>query len=226
MRQDGAVRVGAFKRSELIGLDPSDRLAEITSGIAVMLTLLAGTSFYADDVTDPRHVLVGVAIVAALASGLSGGVMNVVEDLYEDAERRRDKLMISSSAAETKRALVREQLEEEFGIEVSDEVADQLVTVITQSAPSTVRVEPVNVRDVVASILLNCIGLVPVLLAFWLVSDWHRALLTADIVLVACLFVTGFLYGSRLRFSPIVCGLAMMLVGVGLVSISSLSDSL
>ena len=225
MRQDGAVRVGAFKRSELIGLDPSDRLAEITSGIAVMLTLLAGTSFYADDVTDPRHVLVGVAIVAALASGLSGGVMNVVEDLYEDAERRRDRLMISSSA-ETKRALVREQLEEEFGIEVSDEVADQLVTVITQSAPSPVRVEPVNVRDVVASILLNCIALVPVLLAFWLVGDWHRALLTADIVLVACLFATGFLYGFRLRFSPIVCGLAMMLVGAGLVAISSLSNSL
>ena len=52
------------------------------------------------------------------------------------------------------------------GIEVSDVVADQLVTVITQSAPSTVRVEPVNVRDVVASILLNCIGLVPGMIEF------------------------------------------------------------
>ena len=214
------------KRFQWIGLDPADRMAEVTSGIAVVRTLLVGTSFYADDIADPRGVLVGVAVVAALASGLAGGVMNVVEDLYEDAELRHDTLQITQAARDARRAIVREQLEEDLGVEVPDEIADQLVEIITKTAPPAIRVEPVNLRDVVASILLNLIALVPVVLAFWLIDDWHVALLVADILLVAALFGAGVVYGARLRISRLVSGLLLMLVGLALVAISSLSESI
>ncbi len=83
-----------------------------------------------------------------------------------------------------------------------------------------------NLRDVVASVLLNMVALIPVMLAFWLFSDWNDALLAAELSLVVGLFLTGYLYGFRLRFSPIVCGVSMMLVGLVLVAISSLSESI
>lgn len=210
----------------LIGLDPSDRLCEITSGIAVVLTLLVGTSFYSDDVADPRSVLVGVAILAALASGLSGGVMNVVEDLYEDAERRHIRAELDRVALEDRRAVIRQQLTDELEVEVTDEVADGLISTILHAPAPRVRVEGVNLRDVAASVVLNTVALVPVLLSFWLIADWHTALLVAELSLVAGLFATGYLFGFRLRFSPVVCGVAMMLVGIGLVLISALSESI
>jgi hypothetical protein len=192
----------------------------------VVLTLLVGTSFYSDDVSDPRNVLVGVAIVAALASGLAGGVMNVVEDLYEDAELRYTRLEVARVEAEDRRAVIRERLLEEFEIDVSDDVADALIAALEQRPTAEVRVEGVNFRDVVASVVLNMVALIPVMLAFWLFSDWNEALLAAELSLVAGLFLTGYLYGFRLRFSPIVCGVSMMLVGLVLVAISSLSESI
>jgi hypothetical protein len=210
----------------MIGLDPSDRLSELTSGIAVVLTLLVGTSFYSDDVSDPRRVLVGVSIIAALASGLAGGVMNVVEDLYEDAERRYTRLEIDRIAAEDRRAVIREHLHDELEIEITDEVADGLIATLLQRPTPDVRVEGVNLRDVGASVLLNMVALVPVMLAFWLIGDWNNALLAAELSLVVGLFLVGYLYGFRLRFSPIVCGVSMMLVGIGLVAISALSESI
>jgi hypothetical protein len=208
------------------GLDPAARMAEVTSGIAVVLTLLAGTSFYADDVADPKRVLVGVAVVAALAAGLAGGVIHVVEDLYEDAEQRRDTLELSEAALDDKRALVRAQLAEDLGVDVPDEVADHVVDAMLSKTPPEVRVEAVNLRDVGASILLNLVALVPVLLAFLLIKDWHVALLAAEILLVVGLFVTGVVYGSRLRISRLVCGVLLTLVGIGLVLISSLSEAI
>jgi hypothetical protein len=201
-------------------------LSELTSGIAVVLTLLVGTSFYSDDVSDPRNVLGGVAIVAALASGLAGGVMNVVEDLYEDAELRYTRIEIARVEAEDRRAVIRERLLEEFEIDVSDEVADALIVALEQRPTAEVRVEGVNFRDVVASVVLNMVALIPVMLAFWLISDWNEALLAAELSLVVGLFLTGYLYGFRLRFSPIMCGMSMMLVGLVLVAISSLSESI
>ena len=115
------------RNAPLVGLDPSDRLCEITSGIAVVLTLLVGTSFYSDDVSDPRSVLVGVAIVAALASGLAGGVLNVVEDLYEDAELRQARRTIRRAEADKRRRVMRQRIQDEFGIDVPDDVADRLI---------------------------------------------------------------------------------------------------
>jgi len=221
-----AVGLEPRKKFQVLGLDPSERLSEITSGTAVVLTLLVGTSFYADDISNPRAVLIGVSVVAALAAGVSGGVMNVVEDLYEDAELRRDRLEITAADAEKRRGVVREQFEDELDIEVSDRVADELVAVFMERPPAPVRVERVNLRDLATSIVLNLVPLVPVLFALWLIGDWHTALLAAEIALVLGLFVTGYLYGRRLRFSPIVCGIGMMLVGVVLVAISSLSGSL
>ena len=214
------------RNAPLVGLDPSDRLCEITSGIAVVLTLLVGTSFYSDDVSDPRSVLVGVAIVAALASGLAGGVLNVVEDLYEDAELRQARRTIRRAEADKRRRVMRQRIQDEFGIDVPDDVADRLIAVIEREPDVEVRVQGVNARDVVASVLLNLVGLVPVLLAFWLISDWNTALLVAEGLLVVGLFATGYLFGFRRRLAPVVCGVAMMLVGVVLVAISALSESI
>lgn len=213
-------------RFRWVGLDPSDRLAELTGGITVVLTVLVGTSFIADDVDDPRDVLVGLAIVAALAAGLSGGVMNVIEDLYEDAARRHEELEITSADADRQRGLVRDLLDEQLDVEVDDDVVDRLVAAIAAEPPDPVRVTAVNVRDVVASVLLNVAALVPVVLTFWLIDDWHTALLAAEVLLVAALFVVGYVFGFRLRFAPIVCGTVMLGVGLLLVAISTLSDSI
>lgn len=219
------VRAGA-ERFRWIGLDASDRFTELTGGITVVLTVLVGTSFFADDVDDPRDVLVGLAVVAALAAGLSGGVMNVVEDLYEDAQDRHDELAITSATPQEQLALVQELLADELDVQVDEEVAGRLVAAITAEPPRPVRVRAVNLRDVVASLLLNAVPLVPVVLAFWLIDDWRTALLVADLLLVAALFAVGYVYGFRLRFAPLVCGSVMLGVGLVLVAISTLSDSL
>lgn len=214
------------RRFRLFGLDPANRLAELTSGITVVLTILVGTSFVADDVDDPRDVLVGLAVVAAFASGLSGGIMNVIESLYDDAALRRDELTITHADLTERRALVRRLLDDHIDVDIDDEAADRVVEAILDEPPESVRVRAIDVRDVIASVVLNLLAMLPVVLVFWLIDDWHTALLVAEIVLVAALFVVGYFYGFRLRFAPIVCGQVMLGVGLALVGISTLSDSL
>lgn len=204
-------------------LDPVDYLLELTAALAAMLTIVLTAASYTDEVDDPAQMLLVVALGCSLGGGLSSGLLWVLEDLSRDAGRRDfDARLRAAEQSAIDQARARVELAS-YGRLEPEEVArivDALATRGGDRPLPLVDLDRSNLRVTAACVLYNTTALVLASIPFVFVSDWQLALRVSNVVILAMLFIVGFRWGKRLHANPWRSGLALLVLGLLLVSVS------
>lgn len=141
------------------------------------------------------------------------------------AERGRrialwQRVQHASSAAEAN-AIVRDGLTEEVADVLQPGDVDRLRAVIAaRPLPGRPRLPLGDARAAVAVLLLVFLSTFPVALPFTFIQEPLRALRVSNAVALALLFVGGWRLARYAGFRPLVTGVAMVALGVGLVVVT------
>jgi VIT1/CCC1 family predicted Fe2+/Mn2+ transporter len=208
-------------------LDPADALAEMTCGLVMVLTILCTAGWYVEGSDEPRRALALAAFGCCLAWGIIDGFLYVASAVYERGRRGRLIRSVQDSDHATAIEFVRGRVDDATGnllsAASSAAVAEELVgAAATVDPPTRITTKRADFPPVVGSMVLNVSATVLPGIAILLVNDWRDALAIAKALVVAMLFLTGFLWGRTTRFGAWRSGLAMLLFGLAMVAIAVL----
>jgi VIT1/CCC1 family predicted Fe2+/Mn2+ transporter len=208
-------------------LDPADALAEMTCGLVMVLTILCTAGWYVEGSDEPRRALALAAFGCCLAWGIIDGFLYVASAVYERGRRGRLIRSVQDSDHATAVEFVRGRVDDATGnllsAASSAAVAEELVgAAATVDPPTRITTKRADFPPVVGSMVLNVSATVLPGIAILLVNDWRDALAIAKALVVAMLFLTGFLWGRTTRFGAWRSGLAMLLFGLAMVAIAVL----
>jgi VIT1/CCC1 family predicted Fe2+/Mn2+ transporter len=190
--------------------------------MVMTLTILLTARYYVDGVDDPAHVLLVTAIGCNLAWGIIDGLLYVMSDLYDRAKKRHALSVLRSSDPIDAQRLVRERIATGTGAHLTEDQSARVAKVICDAAmhasdpPRGITAQ--NVRETLASVVLNMAALVPVIVPFVFIDEWQRALDVALALLVMSMFVVGAGWGRAAGLRPWRAGL--YLVGLGSVMVA------
>lgn len=202
-------------------LDPVEVLTEVTSGLTITLVVLLTAGVVLQDGDHPVRVLLVLALGSTLASGVSAGILNALEDLHEAGDRTSLRARLRTMPAHEANVLVEQQIEAVIGSDLEPADVARIAAAIVERAP-TVADEPPQIRrgnvgTAAVTVVYNLAALLPAALPFLIFDDWHTAWRVSTAMVAAALVVVGTVWGRVSGISPLTCGL--VLVSVGFVEI-------
>jgi VIT1/CCC1 family predicted Fe2+/Mn2+ transporter len=214
-----ALRVAGEYRKH--ALDPVDRFSEVIFGLVMVLAFTGSVSVAAGGSDDVQAMLVA-ALACNLAWGLVDGVMYVLTSLAERTRRATVIRGIRAGDPAVARSIVLATLPEGFEAITDPAAADRIAARVRAlpepPPPRTVTWD--DLRGALASALLVMIATLPPIVPFLLVADAGRALRISNLVAVASLFLAGYWLGRASGVRAWALGLAMVVLGSGLVAIT------
>ncbi len=202
-------------------LDPTDRFSEVVFGVVMAMTF-TGTVSVANAGEQDLHELLYAALGSNLAWGIVDAVMFVITSV---AGRGWDYRLVGAIGrakdAEAGRRILAENLPEGLAGLLPTSVLEGIRTAIADGARNAKR--PRATRGDLAGALgvFSLVGFatLPVTLPFVFLSDVALALRVSQGVGLAVLFLSGFALGHYAGFGGWRWGLAMLAIGVALVSL-------
>ncbi len=220
---DGVLRMNILRRMHR-HLDPGDSLSELIFGLIMVLTFTLGARLLEDEEAVDGDTLMIAAIGCNLAWGIIDAFLFVLGRVYE--RRRVATLAAYLHRAEEMPALaaIGRELENDLSAMVDDAERDRFHLALAKAARHhrrlAVRVLPADIHGAIVVFFLVLATAVPAALPFILIADGHVALRVSNALLVALLFVIGFLWGRHVGAKPWLAGFLVMLVGAALALIA------
>jgi VIT1/CCC1 family predicted Fe2+/Mn2+ transporter len=214
-----ALRVaGEYRRR---ALDPIDRFSEAIFGLIMVLAFTCTVSVAAGGSDDVHQMLVA-ALACNLAWGLVDGVMYVLTSIAERSRRATVIRGIRAADPAVARSIVLATLPEGLEAITDAAAADRIAARIRalSEAPNQRSLTLEDLRGALGSALLVMAATLPPVLPFLLVADAGRALRISNGVAVASLFLAGFWLGRACGGRAWRMGLAMVVLGSGLVAVT------
>jgi len=212
-------------RSIIEGLDPADRLAEITCGLIMVLSILLTAGYYVIGSPDPARSLLIAAIGCNVAWGLIDGFFYVGYALIDRSQKAQ---MITGVKAAANKPAARQFLRANLDNDLFDvldegeqERALDLVYdgLIDAEVPETEVVRD-DVWQLAGAFTLNFVATLPATIPFLLIPDWRVALRVSNLICVMMLFVVGYRFAGYIHANPWKIGGLLMLFGIGMVAIA------
>jgi hypothetical protein len=206
-------------------LDPADRLAEVTCGLIMVLSILLTAGYYVIGSPDPARSLLIAAIGCNVAWGLIDGFFYVGYALIDRSQKAR--LISGVRGASNKRAaeqFLHENLDNDFYDALDENEKKRALGLVYDGLIDAEIPETELKREDLASLAgaftLNFLATVPATIPFLLIADWWVALRVSNLVCVVMLFIMGFRFAEHIHANPWKIGGILMLFGLGMVAIA------
>jgi hypothetical protein len=205
-------------------LDPETVFAELLFGLIMALTFTLGASLVVGTDTDrSREIIYGV-VACNLAWGLIDGVFHVLGELFELGRRGMLIKRVQTPRSREEAMLgIREEFDERIAAITTPEERERIYGTIHQlvmrmAVPETRPTREGLLGALLVFALVSATSL-PVLLPALVLEDPGAALKIANVLLVACLFLTGRAMakaagGHGNRFGLIMAAVGLVLVGI------------
>ena len=211
-----------FKDHKVKILDPIERISEILFGLIMVLTFTGTLSVTAVDREEVRTVLIG-AIGCNLAWGIVDAMMYILANLIERGRKIRLLWAVRKSAdPDEGRKIIAADLPEGL-LEVFATTDLELLRVRLNQLPDPPAAAKLNRKDLRGAFgvfLLVFLSTFPVVIPFIIFQQYHLALRISNGVAIAMLFGAGYTLGRYAGYHPWRLGLAMVFVGMILVSLT------
>jgi hypothetical protein len=204
-------------------VDPVTSLGEILFGLIMTLTFTLGAGIIIEDEgrEGARQLLIAL-IGCNIAWGLIDGALYLVGELFDRGRMRRlgrsIRLAPTPAAAEN---LVAEELDEILGPVTSEPDRRALYGRIAENVRGAAAApNPVTKHDMLGALTsfwLVVVSSIPAAIPFLLFDDARLALRVSNAILLALLFVTGYLWARYTLSRPWLVGLCFLLGGIALV---------
>jgi hypothetical protein len=213
-----------FRRLHRV-LDPGTTLAELIFGLLMVLTFTLGARLLGpEEPTDGRELLIA-AIGCNIAWGLIDGFLYILGGVYE---RLRVAKVTDSlrTARDEPTAIAALQAELDGGLVDLGEPAHRdrfyasIVAAVRGKAGARPRLLAEDLRGAVRVFFLVVATAVPAAAPFLVWDDSYLALRVSNGLLIASLFVVGFLWGRHVGARPLFAGALVMSIGIVLVLIA------
>jgi hypothetical protein len=209
-------------------LDPASSLGEVLFGLIMTLTFTLGAGLIIEDEgrEGARELLVA-ALGCNVAWGIIDAVLYLVNQLFDRGRLRRLGLAVRGTTDERSATiLVADELDELLETLMSAAHREELYTRISSnlraSGRATYSVTKADLLGAFTSFWLVVLTCVPAAIPFVFIDDARLALRLSNAILLALLFVAGYL-GARYTYGrPWLTGFGLLLVGVVLVGVAVL----
>jgi hypothetical protein len=206
-------------------LDPGTTLAELIFGLLMVLTFTLGARLLGpEEPTDGRELLIA-AIGCNVAWGIIDGFLYVLGCVFERLRVVNVRESLRGARDDPAAVAV---LQAELGGGLAD-LGDpshrirfyaSIVAAARNEPGARPRLLPEDLRGAVRVFFLVVATAVPAALPFFVWDDAYTALRVSNALLLACLFVVGFLWGRHVGARPLFAGTLIMSIGVVLVLIA------
>jgi VIT family len=200
-------------------LDPVERLSEILFGLIMVLTFTGSLSVATAGREDVRAMLVG-ALGCNLAWGIIDGVLYLLGHLGDKGRSLAtfQAIRTATEPAQARRLIAAALPPVVAGVLRPEEFA-QLHQRLLQlpEPPPRARLQSADWLGALGVFLLVFLSTFPVVIPFIVMSEAGPALRVSNLVAIAMLFVTGYIYGRLSGSRPWLVGCGMVLLGTALV---------
>ena len=201
-------------------IEPAERIAEILFGLIMVLTFTGSLSVAEAGREDVRAMLIG-ALGCNLAWGVIDGLFYLMGCLAEKGRNLAAyKAVLNATTAEEARSLIAGVLPPLVVSLLKPEELDSLRERASRLPPPADRAR-LDRQDWVggwAVFLLVFIATFPVAIPFIFIDSASIAMRVSNAVAIAMLFAAGFGYGKVIHRSPVAIGVAMVFIGVVIVT--------
>jgi VIT1/CCC1 family predicted Fe2+/Mn2+ transporter len=213
-------------------LDPIERSSEVLFGLIMVLSFTGSMSIAASDhaAIDPAEIAAEIKamLVGALGCNLAWGIVDAIMYLLNTLGERGRELKLARGVRDAKspeaaRAVIEEALPGALARSMHAEDFERIAARVRahEQLPESPRLHRSDLPAAVAIFLLVFVSTLPVVIPFAVMrQDAHRALRVSNTIAVAMLFLTGHSLGRYSFKRPWVVGVAMVAVGLLLVSIT------
>ncbi len=202
-------------------LDPVDRFSEIIFGLIMVLTFTCAMSVAEGGQQEVRQMLVA-ALACNVAWGLVDGVMYVFTSMAERSRRALVLRGIRAAEPAAARAILSAALPEAVSVVTDEADVDRMISRIRTLPEPAGRpgITATDLRGALGSCALVVLATFPPTIPFLLVEEAPRALRISNGVAVVSLFLAGYWLARWTGARPWLLGLAMVVLGAGLVGLT------
>ena len=206
-------------------LEPGESLSEILFGLIMTLTFTTGVGFAVRQSPDAVRELLVATIGCNIAWGIIDAAFYVSGQVFERARLARLGELIRLAASEDEAARV---IEKELGglMELVVDPAERpalylrMARHVRSSEGRSHAVQGADLRGALASFWMVFFASIPAAVPFLVMHDAWLALRISNAILVALLFVTGFLWARYTKLRPWLTGTVFLFAGLGLVAVA------
>lgn len=214
-------------RAFIQALDPADRLAEVTCGLIMVLSILLTAGYYVVGSPDPARSLLIAAIGCNVAWGLIDGFFYVGYALIDRSKHARMITGVRSAPNKPEaEKFIRDNLESDLFEALDAGEQERALGVVYDGLIDAEVPETTVNREDLSSLLgaftLNFLATLPATIPFLLIPDWRVALRVSNLVCVVMLFVMGYRFAGYIHANPWKIGGLLMAFGIGMVGIAVL----
>ncbi len=202
-------------------LDSSSAFAEILFGLIMALTFTFGASLVADSGMTPlRHVVFG-AVACNVAWGIIDAVFYILAEVFEFGLRGTRIRSVQTATKEDALHQIRDVFDERIAGITTPEERDRLYgaihkLVMRMHVPEKRPTSEGLIGAFIVFVLVSSTSL-PILLPALVLPNTVLAIKIGNLLLVACLFLTGYaaareVGGHPIRFGTIMAALGLVLV--------------
>lgn len=216
------------RRSGLVHryLDPATSLAEVLFGLIMTLTFTLGAGIVIEDEGQEgvRQLLIAV-VGCNVAWGIIDGALYILGQMFARGRiRRLARSVVGAADDRSATNVVAEELDGLFGEVAQDAERDAVYLRIAnhlRSKPMTPNgIKKDDLLGAFTSFWLVVLTSVPAAIPFLLLDDARLALRASNAILLALLFITGWLFARFTLGNPWVVGLGFLVGGGVLVALA------
>jgi VIT1/CCC1 family predicted Fe2+/Mn2+ transporter len=207
-------------RSNKRALEPAERIAEVLFGLIMVLTFTGSLSVAEAGTQEVRAMLIG-ALGCNLAWGVIDGLFYLMGCLAEKGRNLATyRAVLSAPTHEEARSLIASALPPVVAALLTADELDSLRerALKLPVPPSRPRLDWTDWIGAWAVFLLVFLATFPVALPFMFIHNGSFALRASNAVAVLMLLLAGIAYGRVIHRSPLAIGVAMVFIGLVIVT--------
>jgi len=206
-------------------LDPETAYAEILFGLIMALTFTLGATLVVGTGGEALHEIVYGAVTCNVAWGVIDAFFYILAELFELGQRGKQIRQVQTALTKSEAVRrIREVFDERIGPAATPEQRAQFYEavhplVMRMQAPRRRPTRDGLIGAAIVCILVSITSL-PIVLPTLVIADTHAAIRVGNILLLACLFATGYGMAREVGGHPIRFGSIMAAVGLVLVVVA------
>jgi hypothetical protein len=201
-------------------IEPAERIAEVLFGLIMVLTFTGSLSIVEAGSEDVRAMLVG-ALGCNLAWGVIDGLFYLMGCLAEKGRNLATyKAVLAATTPEEARRLIVDALPPVVASLLQPAELDALRdrALKLPPPPHRAQLDSTDWWGAFGVFLLVFLATFPVAIPFMVFHTLGFAMRSSNAVAVAMLFLAGFAYGRVIHRSPLALGIAMVFIGLVIVT--------
>lgn len=203
-------------------LEPTERISEILFALIMVLTFTCSFSVADAGRAEVRTMLIG-ALGCNVAWGIIDGVLYLMGSFSEFGQRvlKLKALRQAHSPFDAHRIIAHALPPVVASVLSTSELEGlrQKLALLPEPPPRP-KLQKGDFLGAFAVFLVIILTTLPVIMPFTLIEDARRALRVSNVIALVMLFLTGYAFGRYAGHRPLAMGLAMVVLGGGLVAIT------